>query len=156
MFVQDLTKEAHRRVVVEYLKAVMQKRITFKNAEERKDGAERMIKEADQFSFLFKKLSSVSSCGFKKKTCGSVLTRVLQRYYPRTFSHCDWSLQGEETDWLCGSIAAIAEVFKLTDPTLLYLEVSTLVSKYPDIRSVQASIRLEQGLLSDVDTYRGK
>ncbi|KAK2868284.1 hypothetical protein Q7C36_000155 [Tachysurus vachellii] len=96
---QKMTREAHRRVVVEYLKAVMQKRITFKNAEERKEGAERMIKEADQFSFLFKKLSA-----------------------------------GEDTDWLCGSISAIAEVFKLTDPTLLFLEVSTLVSKYPDIR----------------------
>lgn len=55
-----MTTEAHRRVVVEYLKAVMQKRITFKNADERKEGAERMIKEAEQFSFLFKKLSAVS------------------------------------------------------------------------------------------------
>ncbi|XP_013875822.1 exocyst complex component 3 [Austrofundulus limnaeus] len=98
-FNQEMTKDALRRVVVEYIKAVMQKRITFKNAEERKDGAERMIKEAKQFEFLFKKLAA-----------------------------------GEETDRLCGAIAAIAEVFKLTDPTLLFLEVSTLVSKYPDIR----------------------
>ncbi|XP_010777166.1 uncharacterized protein [Notothenia coriiceps] len=45
-----------------------------------------------------------------------------------------WLLQGEDTDRLCGAIAAIAEVFKLTDPTLLFLEVTTLVSKYPDIR----------------------
>ncbi|XP_017165671.1 exocyst complex component 3 isoform X2 [Poecilia reticulata] len=88
-FNQDMTNEALRRVVVEYLKAVMQKRITFKNADERKEGAERMIKEAEQ---------------------------------------------GEDTDRLCGSITAIAEVFKLTDPTLLFLEVTTLVSKYPDIR----------------------
>ncbi|KAK5614984.1 Exocyst complex component 3 [Crenichthys baileyi] len=98
-FNQEMTNEALRRVVVEYLKAVMQKRITFKNADERKDGAERMIKEAEQFKFLFKKLAA-----------------------------------GENTDRLCGSITAIAEVFKLTDPTLLFLEVTTLVSKYPDIR----------------------
>uniref|UniRef100_A0AAV2JWT4 Exocyst complex component 3 n=1 Tax=Knipowitschia caucasica TaxID=637954 RepID=A0AAV2JWT4_KNICA len=98
-FNQEMTGEALRRVVVEYLKAVMQKRVTFKNADERRDGAERMIKEAEQFRFLFQKLSA-----------------------------------GEDTDRLCGAIAAIAEVFKLTDPTLLYLEVSTLVSKYPDIR----------------------
>ncbi|CAN9502866.1 unnamed protein product [Ophioblennius macclurei] len=98
-FNQEMTSEALRRVVVEYIKAVMQKRITFRNAEERKEGAERMIKEADQFKFLFRKLAA-----------------------------------GEDTDQLCGAIAAIAEVFKLTDPTLLFLEVTTLVSKYPDIR----------------------
>lgn len=96
---QEMTSEALRRVVVEYIKAVMQKRITFKNADERREGAERMIKEADQFKFLFRKLAA-----------------------------------GEDTDRLCGAIAAIAEVFKLTDPTLLFLEVTTLVSKYPDIR----------------------
>lgn len=55
-----MTSEALRRVVMEYIKAVMQKRITFKNADERKDGAERMIKEAEQFKFLFKKLAAVS------------------------------------------------------------------------------------------------
>ncbi|KAM9718433.1 exocyst complex component 3 isoform 1-T1 [Menidia menidia] len=98
-FNQEMTNEALRRVVVEYVKAVMQKRITFKNADERREGAERMIKEADQFKFLFRRLAA-----------------------------------GEDTDRLCGAIAAIAEVFKLTDPTLLFLEVSTLVSKYPDIR----------------------
>uniref|UniRef100_A0AAQ5YP07 Exocyst complex component 3 n=1 Tax=Amphiprion ocellaris TaxID=80972 RepID=A0AAQ5YP07_AMPOC len=99
-FNQEMTSEALRRVVVEYIKAVMQKRITFKTADERREGAERMIKEADQFKFLFRKLAA-----------------------------------GEDTDWLCGAITAIAEVFKLTDPTLLFLEVTTLVSKYPDIRS---------------------
>lgn len=41
---------------------------------------------------------------------------------------------GEDTEGLCDIIKAIAEVIKLTDPSLLYLEVSTLVSKYPDIR----------------------
>uniref|UniRef100_A0A8C8E0C6 Exocyst complex component 3 n=2 Tax=Oryzias sinensis TaxID=183150 RepID=A0A8C8E0C6_9TELE len=97
-FNQEMTKEALRRVVVEYIKAVMQKRMSFKNADERREGAERMIREADQFSFLFRKLA------------------------------------GEDTERLCGAITAIAEVFKLTDPTLLFLEVTTLVSKYPDIR----------------------
>uniref|UniRef100_A0A8C1CGM5 Exocyst complex component 3-like n=1 Tax=Cyprinus carpio TaxID=7962 RepID=A0A8C1CGM5_CYPCA len=96
---QEMTSEAHRRVVVEYLKAIMQKRISFKNADERKEGADRMMKEAEQFRFLFRKLSA-----------------------------------GEDTDRPCDAIAAIAEVFKLTDPGLLYLEVSTLVSSYPDIR----------------------
>lgn len=56
-----MTSEALRRVVVEYIKAVMQKRITFKSADERREGAERMIKEADQFKFLFRKLAAVSS-----------------------------------------------------------------------------------------------
>lgn len=57
---QQMTSEALRRVVVEYIKAVMQKRIFFRNADERREGADRMIKEADQFKFLFKKLSAVS------------------------------------------------------------------------------------------------
>lgn len=56
-----MTSEALRRVVVEYIKAVMQKRITFKNADERREGADRMIKEADQFKFLFRKLAAVSA-----------------------------------------------------------------------------------------------
>ncbi|NXJ92146.1 EXOC3 protein, partial [Corythaixoides concolor] len=98
---KTMTVEAHRRVVVEYIRAIMLKRISFKNAEERKEGAERMIKEAEQFRFLFKKLAAGS---------------------------------GEDTEGLCDIIEAIAEVIKLTDPSLLYLEVSTLVSKYPDIR----------------------
>ncbi|XP_067425911.1 exocyst complex component 3 isoform X2 [Emydura macquarii macquarii] len=101
MDLEKMTIEAHRRVVVEYIKAIMLKRISFKNADERKEGAERMIKEADQFRFLFKKLAAGS---------------------------------GEDTEGLCDIIVAIAEVIKLTDPSLLYLEVSTLVSKYPDIR----------------------
>lgn len=41
---------------------------------------------------------------------------------------------GEDVDGHCDTIIAVAEVIKLTDPSLLYLEVSTLVSKYPDIR----------------------
>ncbi|KAH0521526.1 Exocyst complex component 3 [Microtus ochrogaster] len=98
---ERMTAEAHRRVVVEYLRAVMQKRISFRSAEERKEGAEKMVREAEQLRFLFRKLAS----GFD-----------------------------EDADGHCDTIVAVAEVIKLTDPSLLYLEVSTLVSKYPDIR----------------------
>uniref|UniRef100_A0A671DPR4 Exocyst complex component 3 n=1 Tax=Rhinolophus ferrumequinum TaxID=59479 RepID=A0A671DPR4_RHIFE len=96
-----MTAEAQRRVVVEYLRAVMQKRISFRSPEERKEGADRMVREAEQLRFLFRKLAS----GF-----------------------------GEDAAGYCDTITAVAEVIKLTDPSLLYLEVSTLVSKYPDIR----------------------
>lgn len=47
---------------MEYIRAIMLKRISFKNAEERKEGAEKMIKEAEQFRFLFKKIAAVSIC----------------------------------------------------------------------------------------------
>nr|XP_044995326.1 exocyst complex component 3 [Jaculus jaculus] len=96
-----MTAEAHRRVAVEYLRAVMQKRICFRSAEERKEGAEKMVREAEQLRFLFRKLASGV---------------------------------GEDTEGHCDTIIAVAEVIKLTDPSLLYLEVSTLVSRYPDIR----------------------
>lgn len=73
--VQEMTSEALRRVVVEYIKAVMQKRITFKNADERREGADRMIKEADQFKFLFRKLAAVGShYGFVLQQFATVLT----------------------------------------------------------------------------------
>ncbi|XP_010341378.3 exocyst complex component 3 [Saimiri boliviensis] len=101
LYKKRMTAEAHRRVVVEYLRAVMQKRISFRSPEERKEGAEKMVREAEQLRFLFRKLAS----GF-----------------------------GEDADGYCDTIVAVAEVIKLTDPSLLYLEVSTLVSKYPDIR----------------------
>lgn len=48
-------------MVVEYLRAVMQKRISFRSPEERKEGAERMVREAEQLRFLFRKLASVSA-----------------------------------------------------------------------------------------------
>lgn len=67
-----MTSEALRRVVVEYIKAVMQKRITFKNADERREGAERMIKEADQFKFLFRKLAAVSSHIMASLYCNNI------------------------------------------------------------------------------------
>lgn len=72
-----MTSEALRRVVVEYIQAVMQKRITFKNADERREGAERMIKEADQFKFLFRKLAAVSS--FTSLLQGSLWRRGSRR-----------------------------------------------------------------------------
>ncbi|XP_069762511.1 exocyst complex component 3 isoform X1 [Narcine bancroftii] len=100
-FSKDITIEAHRQVVVEYIRTMMQRRITFKSLDERREGAERVMKDAEQFQFLFKKLSS-------------------------SF--------GEETDRLCDAVPALAEVLKLTDPSLLCLEVSTLVNKFPDFR----------------------
>lgn len=56
-----MTTEAQRRVVVEYLRAVMQKRISFRSPEERKEGADKMVREAERLRFLFQKLASVSA-----------------------------------------------------------------------------------------------
>ena len=83
-----MTSEALRRVVVEYIKSVMQKRITFKNADERREGAERMIKEADQFKFLFRKLAAVSS-HIKVSLCCNTCTTVVTINYCVEFKKCD-------------------------------------------------------------------
>ena len=39
------------------------------SAEERKDGAERMVREAEQLRFLFRKLASVSALPLPAGTC---------------------------------------------------------------------------------------
>lgn len=48
-------------MVVEYLRAVLAKRISFRSPDERKEGAERMAREAEQLRFLFRKLAAVSA-----------------------------------------------------------------------------------------------
>lgn len=61
-------------------------------------------------------------------------TRPVSPHGAGSCTHVVFQGFGEDADGHCDTIAAIAEVIKLTDPSLLYLEVSTLVSKYPDIR----------------------
>lgn len=65
-------------MVLEYLRAVMQKRISFRSAEERKEGAERMVREAAQLRLLFRKLAAVSAalalC--PQRGCGGPLVRA--------------------------------------------------------------------------------
>ena len=41
---------------------------------------------------------------------------------------------GEDTSGHGDTIIATAEVIKFTDPSLLYLDISTLISKHPDFR----------------------
>ena len=80
-----MTAEAHRRVVVEYLQAVMQKRISFRSPEERKEGAERMVREAEQLRFLFRKLASVSataSCPFRVTATNKYCCGFFSSFHP--------------------------------------------------------------------------
>lgn len=68
-------------MVVEYLRAVMAKRISFRSPEERKEGAERMVREAEQLRFLFRKLASVSAGAGRRH--GAPCSAVLPQCPPR-------------------------------------------------------------------------
>ena len=79
----------------------MQKHISFWSTKEHRDGAERVVREAEQLHFSFQKLAS----GF-----------------------------GEDIGGHGNAIIATTEVIKLTDPPLLYLDISTLISQHQDFR----------------------
>ncbi|CAH1772731.1 unnamed protein product [Owenia fusiformis] len=94
--------DAQSKVLCEYLKALLGRKVTFKNYEERKMAAEKICREADQLNSLFGRLSP----NFSREAPFDVLPML-------------------------------AEVIKLKDTSMMSLELSSIIEKYPDLRQEQ-------------------
>ncbi|NP_001092892.1 exocyst complex component 3-like protein [Danio rerio] len=107
---QRLKEECQWLTVVEYVRAVMQKRLVCRSSDEQKQLAQRMTQDAQQ---LRDHLQSMEIDG----TIGEVNPTAL--------------------------IAALADIINLNDPGMLLLEISGLLSKYPDISEEHVSVLLD-------------
>ncbi|XP_073798307.1 exocyst complex component 3-like protein isoform X1 [Danio rerio] len=107
---QRLKEECQWLTVVEYVRAVMQKRLVCRSSDEQKQLAQRMTQDAQQ---LRDHLQSMEIDG----TIGEVNPTAL--------------------------IAALADIINLKDPGMLLLEISGLLSKYPDISEEHVSVLLD-------------
>lgn len=87
------------RVAKNYIQAILSKKISLKNYEERKETAEKIIAEGGKLKGLFSRLSS----------------SPIKRDSP------------------FDALPLLAEVLKLKDASLLSLEISGLIKRYPDI-----------------------
>ncbi|XP_071941663.1 exocyst complex component 3-like [Antedon mediterranea] len=94
----SIMKEAEKRVSLAYITALIEKRMIFKTYEERKTASEKICKESEQISNLFRRL-------------------------------------GDEGSSPIDAVSVMVELIRLRDTSLLSLEISGLVSKYPDVRT---------------------
>lgn len=95
--------EAEELVVTRYIASMLQKKITFKNYEERKAAAQKIIKETKQLKTLFSK------------------------YTPQN------TAATANIDAPLDCILALTEVLMNEDSEMLSLDLHTLLNKYPDI-----------------------
>lgn len=107
---QRLKEECQWLTVVEYVRAVMQKRLVCRSSDEQKQLAQRMTQDAQQ---LRDHLQNMEIDG----TIGEVNPTAL--------------------------IAALADIINLKDPGMLLLEISGLLTKYPDISEEHVSVLLD-------------
>ncbi|OUC44234.1 putative exocyst complex component Sec6 [Trichinella nativa] len=105
----SLLMELQIRVVQEYMKAFEARRLTFQNYEERKAASDQLCKEAERMKELF--------------------SRVIKQEDDSS----------EEFETVTSVLLAVAEVMSLRDKSLLALEVSSFVQKYPNISVEQLS-----------------
>ncbi|XP_015223423.2 exocyst complex component 3-like protein isoform X1 [Lepisosteus oculatus] len=113
---KQLVTESQWALVVEYVRALMQKRMVCRSAEERGHLAERMVQDAQQLQELFLIMAGNEESGSGQRQLGGELLKVLP---------------------------ALAEIVRLKDPSMLTLEVSGLVAKYPDISEEHVSVLLD-------------
>ncbi|KAL2093483.1 hypothetical protein ACEWY4_010795 [Coilia grayii] len=107
---ERLQEESQWLTVVEYVRALMQKRLVCRNMDERLQLAERMSQDAHQ------------------------LRDVFQSTEP----------EGTESEVnYIALLSVLSDFIKLRDPSMLSLEVSGLVAKYPDIGEEHVLVLLE-------------
>lgn len=94
-----------------YVHAILQRKIAFKGYEERKVAAEKINRECQKLSELFKKAMPQTGGSRRGSSVGSA------------------SLSSSPLD----TLLLLAEVIKMKDTSLLSLEVSGLIKRYPDI-----------------------
>lgn len=94
-----------------YVQAILQRKITFKGYEERKVAAEKITKEGEQLRALFQKASTGMSSAHAASHRGG----------------------GSAPSSPLDALPLLAEVLKMKDTSLLSLEVSGLIKRYPDI-----------------------
>lgn len=94
-----------------YVHAILQRKIAFKGYEERKVAAEKINRECQKLSELFKKAMPQTGGSRRGSSVGSA------------------SLGCSPLD----TLPLLAEVIKMKDTSLLSLEVSGLIKRYPDI-----------------------
>uniref|UniRef100_W5L090 Exocyst complex component 3-like 1 n=1 Tax=Astyanax mexicanus TaxID=7994 RepID=W5L090_ASTMX len=107
---QRLQEECQRLTVVEYVRALMQKKLICRSDEDRQQLAQQMVQDAQQLKEHFQSMEA-----------DSTVTEVNP----------------------AALIPVLADVIKLKDPGLLTLEVSGLISKYPDISEDHVSALLD-------------
>lgn len=107
---ERLQEECQWLTVVEYVRALMQKKLICRSDEERQLLAQQMVQDAQQLNDHFQ---SIEFEGHVSEVNATALIPVL------------------------------ADLIKLKDPGMLTLEVSGLISKYPDISEEHVSVLLD-------------
>ncbi|XP_072175892.1 exocyst complex component 3-like [Diadema setosum] len=102
-YFKSLIEELEKRTVVAYVRGMLEKRMTFRTYEERKEAAEKITRESDTLDRLFSRLNHSEERGMEPS--------------------------------LCEVIPLMTEVIRMEDTSMLTLEISTLVHRYPDIRT---------------------
>ncbi|XP_028666023.1 exocyst complex component 3-like protein isoform X2 [Erpetoichthys calabaricus] len=119
-YFQVLVTEVQWSLVVEYVRAFMQKRMVCRSAEERSQLSDRMSHDALQIKELFHR-----------------------RGIGRESGWCQ-CLQGPKTcERLTGVLNSLAEIIRLKDNTVMSLKLDRLFCKYPDISEEQVLMLLE-------------
>ncbi|XP_068941877.1 exocyst complex component 3-like protein [Petaurus breviceps papuanus] len=146
---QMLLAESERAVVLEYLRGLMQGKLVCRNSAERIQASERMLQDSAQLRELFLSLvRDEGSLGPQGRGLGMPRAPSLQSRAPplipgpqQTAHH---SFQELEESAQTGSVlGALQELFRLQDPALLSLEVSSFLHKFPDVSEEHIGVLLD-------------